>query len=55
MYFLLRETKSDEGKDVHSLLIGLLTYTTDRTEYFDPLNFRTEPNQKAIEDRTRPY
>lgn len=55
MYFLLRETKSDEGKGVHSLFNRTVAYTTDRTEYFDPLNFRTEPNQKAIEDRTRPY
>lgn len=36
-------------------LTGPLTYTADRTGYFDPPSFGTRPDQKAIEDdRTGP-
>lgn len=36
-------------------LTGPLTYTADRTGYFNPPNFGTRPDQKAIEDdRTGP-
>lgn len=35
-------------------LIGPLTYTTDRTEHFNLLNFGTRLDQETIEDRTVP-